>query len=308
MALSTTELQDKNRSNNPAQIYSNAAMGGLLYKACATNQMLDIPKFSTMNEYWNVFPELSIGRKAGRDFELKYFSIGSRGSNCLGMNPNGTSRMRVNPHTPKDPRNYVPLPFIARLLSEDLDEDTRKKYRMRTVVEYMGELWAVYWLKLINFDLYNPKVIMVEHDQTTGNEIPEDYIYQEDDLKNLEPPAYNQDGTLPVSNDYMNGSAILDASLNKADLAEIVNAVKVVMGDASLASINEVCVAWGIDSTQTSNLGGREIRYTEALGVTAAHFCSELDARNAGTNSVITLRFDHGNSDPMLLSETTTRG
>ena len=104
----------------------------------------------------------------------------------------------------------------------------------------------------------------------------------------------------------VNGSAILDCSLDAEMLAEIVNAVKIVKGDPSLASINEVGICWGIDSEQSGSIGNATMRYTEALSVNIAHFLSEQDARNANNNTYMELRFDHGNSDPLLTYTNTT--
>lgn len=309
MALSSAELQDQARSDNPTQIFTNNSLGGLLYKCCATNQTINIPQYTTLNEYFGLWAAESLGRKNARDFELKYFCLGLRGSNCYGQYPNGLSRMRVNGHQPIDQNLFTLCPLLVRPLDNDIDEQTRAKYRLRVVAQYGGIAYAVYYAKLINFDSYNPKEVEVEVDEQTGNSqvIQDPYIHLKDDLMNVEPLDYTSNGTVPVARRYINGSAILDCSLNATDLAEITNACKIVLGDPSLASINELMIAWGIDTEQSGNIsGGASIRYDEALSFIPAHFLSEKDGRSAGGNTGLALRFDHGNSDPMLLAADAT--
>lgn len=309
MALSSAELQDQARSDNPTQIFTNTSLGGLIYKCCATNQPITLPQYTTLNEYFNKWGDESIGKKNGRDFELKYFSLGIRGSNCYGMDGNGLSRMRVNGHQPTDMNLFTMIPLIARPLDNDLDSTTRAKFRARTEEEFDGIAYAIYYVKLIKFDNYNPKEVLVEVDEDTGNSqvIQDPYVHLKDKLMNPEPLDYTSNGTVPVARRYINGSAILDCSLDATDLAEIVNACKIKFGDSSIASINEIMISWGIDTEQSGNIGGgAQIRYTEALSLVPCHFLSEKDGRNAAANSSITLRFDHGNSDPLLLATDST--
>lgn len=309
MALSSAELQDQARSDNPTQIFTNNSFGGLLYKCCATNQPITVPQYTTLNEYLNLWPTESLGKKASRDFELKYFCLGLRGSNCYGQYPNGLSRMRVNGHQPIDQNLFTMCPLLARPIDNDLDEQRRNKYRLRVVEEYGGIAYAIYYAKLVNFDSYNPKEVMVEVDEQTGNSqvIEDPYVHKKDDLMSVEPLDYTSNGTVPVAKRYINGSAILDCSLDATDLAEIANACKIVLGDPSLASINELMICWGIDTTQSGSIsGGASIRYKEALSMVPAHFLSEKDGRSAAGNTSLTLRFDHGNSDPMLLASDST--
>lgn len=302
MALSNSELQDQARSDNPAQVYTNTSFGGLLYKCVATNQPITVPKYTTLNELMTLFGDESIGLKASRDFELKYFCVGIRGSNCSGTDGDGVSNMRVNAHQPIDQSLFTMIPLLARPLSNDLDDVTRAQYRLRVVGTYQGQQYAVYYVKLIDFTNYNPSEFLVTRDPNTGSELPDPLIHQKDDLFSPEPVIYGSDGTIQASNTYAEGSAILDCSLNANDLAEIVNAARIVKGDSSKTGINEVGILWGIDTPQRGSVGNSSINYTEALSLNIAHFLSERDARNAQSNSTVTLRFDHGNADPMLVA------
>jgi len=302
MALSANELADLNRSEIPAQTVTNTSIGYVLSKCINTNQPFVVPRWTTLNENYKILAEESLGQKASRDFELKYFGVGVRGSNCVGQDSRGVSQMQVNQHQPIDANLFTPVPFIARPLTEDLDSFNRAKYRMRTVEERNGELYAFYWLKLIDFAKYNPHEVEIEHDPITGEEKTNPYIHTEDNLKNPQPVPLTSEGTVPISNLYVNGSAILDCTLYQADLREMSLACKIYYNDASYASVNELGVAYGIDVEHRGAIAGNgTIQYTEVASAIFAHYITERDGRNALTNTQLNNALDHGASAPMLL-------
>lgn len=307
MALSASEIQDQNRSEVPTQTTTNTGYGNLIMKCIATRQSFTLPQYSTLNERYNVLAAESIGRKNGADFELKYFGVGIRGSNCIGQNSLGVSKMKVNQHQPIDMNLFTAIPFICRPIDEDLNNIQRGKYRMRVVMNgYDGNSYVFYFLKLINFDHYNPQVSKITRDEN-GNETPVPYVPSRDDLFNPQPVDFTSEGSVPVSNTYLNSSGILGCSLDQGDLKELADACRVLYNDASYAAINETMIAMGIDTvTDGSTGGGAVVRYAEVLSAVAAHYITERDARNALNNTQLNLDFDHGASEPMLLHTTAT--
>lgn len=308
MALSATELQDQNRSEVPTQSVTNTAWGGLIAKCSNTKQNFTLPQWTTLNEFHGILAEESIGLKNGNDFTLKYFGIGIRGSDAIGKTGLGTTLLKVNQHQPKDGNLFVPIPFICRPVDADLNNINRAKYRMRTVEDINGVAYAFYWLKVISFASYNPQVVVITRDED-NNETPVPYIPVKDDLFNPQPVDFTSNGSVPISNQYMNNSAILDCSLDQTDLREMENACRVKYGDASLAAPNEVGVAYGIDTKTDGSIGqGATIRYDEVLSAVYAHYITERDARAALNNVRIQYAFDHGASEPMLLHTNATTG
>ena len=302
MALSTQELADLNRSEVPAQTVTNTSDGMTLSKCVCTGQPYTVERWTTLNELYKVLGEESLGAKNSRDFYLKYFGVGVRGANCDGKDGRGVTKLRVNQHQPIDANLFTAIPFICRPLSNPLDAFNRSKYRMRTVEEKNGELYEFYWLKLIDFSRYNPHEVEVTRDPITGVENTVPYIHAEDNLKNPQPVPLTSEGTVPISNTYINSSAILDCTLYQADLREMSLACKVYYNDASYASINEVGLAYGIDVEHRGAIdGGGSIQYTEAASAIFAHYITERDGRNALTNTQVNLAFDHGASAPMLI-------
>ncbi|MNM37216.1 hypothetical protein D3C81_479420 [compost metagenome] len=307
MALSAQELQDQNRSEVPVQTTTNTSIGNLINKCIATGQPITIPQYTTLNEKWDMLAEQSIGPMNSRDFYLKYFTIGVRGSNCDGKDSRGVSKLKVNQHQPIDMDLFTAIPFICRPIDNDLDSINREKYRMRIVEERNGIAYAFYWVKLISFLNYNPTENKITRDPVTGLENAKPLIHKKDDLENPQPVDFTSEGNVPASNEYVNSSAILDCSLEAADLREIELASKIYYADASYGSINELGVLYGRDVTNRGAIGGNAtIQYTEVASAVHAHYLTERDGRNAITNTKVQLALDHGASAPMLLHSTAT--
>lgn len=306
MALTNTEQLDQNRSEIPTQAVTNTPYGNLIAKCLATRQQFTLPQWSTLNERYNILAAESIGVKNGGDFVMKYFTIGIRGWDCDGKNIFGGSKPKLNQHQPIDMNLFAPIPFACRPLTADFNDFERSKYRMRTVEDVDGAAYAFYWIKLASFLKYNPQVNKITRDEN-GNETPVPYVPKKDDLFNPQPLDFTSEGSVPVSNTYINSSAIYDCSLSQADLLEVANACRIRWGDASLASISESAMVWGIDTKADGQVGqGAVIRYDEILSAVIAHHITERDGRSALNNVGVNLAFDHGASEPMLLHATAT--
>lgn len=309
MTLSTLELQDQNRSEVPAQTVTHTSIGNLIGKCITTGRPVEVPQYTTLNEHYQILAAESLGVKQSRQFFLKYFGIGVRGSNCDGADSRGVTRLKVNQHQPIDANLFTAVPFICRPLSEDLPNVVRDKFRMRTIEARNGIDYVFYWLKLINFDNYNPSEKKITRDPITGVESVKPLIHVKDDLDNPQPVDFTADGSVPISNEYVNSSAILGCSLDTNDLKEIAQACKIYFGDAGYAGINEVGIAYGIDTTFRGQIaGGATIQYTEVMSAIFAHYVTERDGRNALTNTQVNMNLDHGSSAPLLMHANTLLG
>lgn len=307
MALSATDIQDQNRSEVPTQTTTNTGWGNMIMKCIVTRQPFTLPQYTTLNERYEILAEESIGPKHGKDFELKYFGVGIRGSNCIGTNSLGVSKLKVNQHQPIDMNLFTHIPVLCRPVDADIDNVNRAKYRLRKIeLGFDGNPYIFYYLKLIDFSHYNPQVNKVTRDEN-GNEDPKPYVPKRDDLFNPQPVDFTSEGSVPISNVYLNSSAILGCTLFQGDLQEMANACLKKWGDASLAAINETMIVVGYDTkTDGQTGGGGVIRYDEVTSAVAVHYITERDARNALNNTVLNLDFDHGASEPMLLHTNST--
>lgn len=296
-----------NLAEQPVQTVTNTAYGNIIAKACITGRPFVLPEFTTLNERYNVLASQSIGNKNGKDFNLGYFVLGIRGSNANGTNSLGVTNLKVNQHSPIDGNVFTPVPLIARPLDNPLSNEQRTKYRMRVVEQsHDGTMCEFYYASLIDFTNYIPSVVKVTRDGD-GNEVPNPYIPERDSLFNPQPHSFTSEGTTPVTDTYIDSTAILDCSLDRNTLNEITNACKMKYGDPSLAAPNEVGICFGIDVQADGQIAqGASIRYTEAMSLVIAHFITERDGRSATSNTHISLAFDHGASEPMLIESTST--
>lgn len=300
MPITTSTSTESEMAKVPSQVSTNTLLGNLIGKVCATNQNITIPEYGTINRALEILMAESVGVKSGRDFELKYFMVGRRGNRVKSTSEDGVVEMEANQHQPVDANLFSPMPFVARPLTNPLTEAQRKNLRCRTVENFGGVSYEFWWVKLANFDEYNPRMLKIIRDPETGIETPTTFIPTDE---NLFPTPINltSENTVPVSNTYVNATAMLDCSLNANDVVELQNVAAIRYGDAGKARISETAVCWGIDTLTEGNIGTGVMTYTEAVAVVPAHFVSESDARNANNNTGISLVFDHGVSEPMLL-------
>lgn len=286
----------------PNQLVSGTGMGLIINAACTTNQTVNIPKFTTLNEKYEVLAEESLGRKNGKDFSLRYFGVGLGGSRSIGQDANGLEGRRVYQHKAVDFNAFFPIPMIARKLSEDLDPTVRDNYRMRVVRKIGDEFYVFYYLKLAGFTEFDPTMKVGERDPETGNEKERPYTPQKEDL---EPTPYELTTTnnVPITNTYINGTGKIDLSLDGNDLEELRNVCRILFNDSSKAAINEVYMAYGIETVNDGQItGGATVRYKELLSAAVAFHITESYARDANANSKMPWFFWYGNSLPLLIA------
>lgn len=304
MATENDIIRESDNSRVPAQMVSIQPMGTNIMIAKACDQSLNIPPNTTLNEHHEVEASKSLGVKNGGDFRLGYFGVGIKGYQIVGNHP--VTQIPVNytnQHQPFDQNLFYSIPMCARPLDDDLTQQEREPYRMRTVKIIDGVPTAFYWLHTVGTDEFIPKTKRGYRNPATGNEVPEDYVYRQESL-NPTPIALSSDGTVPLSNTFLMSSGILDLSLSGSQLEELRNVCRLLFGDPSLAAISEYQIVWGIESTtEGQGAGGTTFRYKELISAVTQYVVSERHARDANANGEIVLKFDLGGAYPMLLEE-----
>lgn len=286
----------------PNQLVSPNGMGIIINAACTTGRTVDIPKNTTLNEQYGILADESIGRKNGKDFTLAYYGIGIGGSRCIGTDANGLEGRRVYQHKATDYNAFYPIPFVARKLSEDLDPTVRDNYRIREVRKIGDEMYALYFLKLIGFEEFDPTQKVGERDPATGNETERPYVPKKEDLTPT-PYELTSVNNVPITNTYINGTGKMDLSLNGNDLEEIRNVCRILFNDASKAAINEMYLAYGIETRFDGQItGGATVNYKELQSACVSYHITEAYARDANANSKMPWFFWYGNSLPLLVS------
>ncbi len=299
-----SDLQERDNSRIPAQIITATGMGICINIACATGRPVTIPQFTTLNEVYGILVDESLGQQDGKSFNLRYYGVGVRGSQCAGTTSQGITRMVVNQHMPIDGNAFTPIPLVARQMDNDLTDEERKKYRTRTIKNIDGVDHILYWTKLMGFEEFNPVLKLAEKDEVTGNESVEDYIPKQEDL-NPEPIDLSNIGSVPVSNQYINATGKVDLSFVSDEMEELKNACRILYGDAGIAALSEFYIAFGRETMTEGKIGKGGtgfVRYNELLSTVIAYHITETHARDTNANNALNLFFDLGSSVPMIIA------
>lgn len=290
-------VTDKDNAKLPTQGHTPTGMGILISGAKNTDQDVVIPKWTTLNEKYGIMADEAIGTKSGSEFSLKWFGIGIKGSKCIGETPEGIERRRILDHTATDFSAFLPIPFVIREISNDLSEQERENYRMRVLKKIGDKTYALYYLRAIKFDVYDPKMKLGYKDPETGNNKEDPYTPKEEDIKPT-PYTINSNDSIPVTNRYLTATGTLNLTLEANELDELRNVCRILFGDASVAAVSEVYLVHGIDTYNTNaQIGsGGTAKIKELCPACVSYQITEMYARDANSNNRLKLYFEYGNS------------
>lgn len=288
---------DSESSKLPSQGHTPTSLGILISGAKNTNQQVEILKNHTLNEKYGIHESEAIGIKEGKDFVLGWYGIGLNGSKCIGTNEFGIEVRRINEHRATDNAPFYGIPFLAREISDDIDEETRKQYRLRVVRKIGTVTYVFYYLKAINFDYYQPSVKLGYHDPVTGSNKEEAYTPQEGDL-NPTPYELVSTDAVPATDWYTTATGTLNLTLEAKDLDELRNVCRIMFNDASVAALSEYYLVHGIDTVIADGLGpnGSAVRYNELVPACTSYQITENYGRDANTTNRMKIFFEYGNS------------
>lgn len=290
---------DAESSKLPSQGHTPTALGILISGAKNCDQQLNILQYQTLNEHYGVMASQAIGKKEGKDFKLGWYGIGIKGSKCIGENADGIEVRRILEHRATDNNAFKPIPFVVRELSDDIDSEKRKKYRMRVIKKIGSITYVMYYLKAISFDLYDPKVKIGYRDPVTGNSEEDDYTPKESDLSPTPYELLTTD-SVPISNQYASATGILNMTLEASDLDEIRNACTILYETPSVAAISEIYLVHGIDTINQGEIQGGTVNYAELCPACVSYQVTELYGRDTNTNNRLKIYFSYGNSVSLL--------
>lgn len=292
--MATTESES---SKLPSQGHTPTALGVLISGAKNCDQPVEILKYMTLNEKYGIKAADAIGIKQGAAFKLGWYGIGIKGSRNIGENNAGIEVRRINEHRATDNAAFMPIPFLVRELSKDIDEEKRKNYRMRVVLKVGSITYVCYYLKAIKFDVYKPSVKLGYRDPTTGGNKEDAYIPVVGDLS---PQPYQLVSTdsIPATDKYSTATGTLNLTLEAEDLDEIRNACRILYEDASVAAISEIYLVHGISTPINDGAGpnGTAVRYDELVPACVSYQITENYGRDANTSNRMKLYFEYGNS------------
>lgn len=287
---------DAESSKLPSQGHTPTSLGILISGAKNCDQSFTLKANTTLNEKYGVMKDQATGKKNGSSFKLGWFGIGIKGSKCVGENSEGIEVRRILDHTANDFAAFKPIPFLIRELTKDIDEEERKKYRMRVVRKIGDVTYVMYYLKAIGFDLYDPSIKTGYRDPVTGNNEEDEYTPKEADI-NPTPYELLTTDSVPISDQYSSATGILDMTLEASDLDEIRNVCIILYGTSSVAAISEIYIVHGIDTRNKGDIGnGGSVQYDELCPACVSYQITELYGRDTNTNNRLKIYFKYGNS------------
>lgn len=287
---------DSESSKLPSQGHTPTALGILISGAKNCDQYFTLLPNTTLNEKYGVMADQATGKMNGSLFKLGWFGIGIKGSKCIGENADGIEVRRILDHTATDFSAYKPVPFVIREISEDLNDEERKKYRMRVVRKIGDNTYVLYYLKAIEFDLYDPSIKIGYRDPVTGNNDEDEYTPKEGDLDPTPTELLTTD-SVPVSDQYVTATGTLNMTLEAQDLDEIRNACIILYGTASVAAISELYLVHGISTRNDGDVGqGGTVKYDELCPACVSYHITELYGRDTNANNRLKIYFEYGNS------------
>lgn len=269
-------------------------MGAALQTAQLQQLPLAIPKITTLNHKYNIFPD-----EVPNDGEvpaLKYWGIGNKGHmNTSGVDGIGLSREAQFLSTNMD--LYGHMPVALRLPDNDFSTLERERYRHRGIYVHKttGVRYIAYWLRVIDTATSPVRVVYVSND--AGNEKSIDFVPNESDLSPTVPPLTNN-GLYVATGDYIRASSLRTMTMTQADLDEYVNAVNIIYGDPQYAIATELMLVTGIDRVVKGDLNGATIQYKEAIATQAYGFAGGYERLFEKEST--TFKLDVGASETML--------
>ena len=242
--------------------------------ALQTSQLLGRPYTpalnSTLNEKFEVQNGVAIPNNEVP--RLRYLAIGNGGH----RNDAGADGQPITVpvmHRARDAALFKHLPFILREPGNDLDSATRGKYAMRKLITVNGVPWVAYYLKRLVTD--NVNVTMMHNSVTDGVVSSVPFVPTGADLNPVQ-PAIPSSGAVSTSGNYLSTTAVLPLDFSSQDVAEVVQACKILFNNELYAVISEMALVSGVDKiVKGPGPGNSTIDYYEAI---AAQVCAHISA------------------------------
>lgn len=248
---------------------------------------------STLNQKLNIHADVGIA-----DSEISSVScvaIGNGGHNFI-TGGNGRVKWRAVHHTPRHTALYNQLPFVLRLPTDDLTPTERLRYRLRRFESHGGVQYVAYYLRVL--DMSSTEVDLELRHVVDGVTTSTPYSPTLEDL-NPVPPVLYTGQAVTTTGDYVASTAKIPFVMSPEDIAEFVNACKIIEGEDGYAVISEMATVAGVDRAVLGNFNGANQSYTDLICAQVTSFISTAWVMEYQTDG-ITLTVDVGNVEPML--------
>lgn len=208
-----------------------------------------------LNNGMNIVPEYDPVTET-RDMKIGLLMIG-RGGHGMQVDEDGEISPSTYPHKATHTGMFQPIPFIARLIDNDLTEEEREIYRLRVTGERDNQTYVFYFgRKLPELTEGIIEVLETVEDGKVVNSIP--YEATVNDLKPI-----HEDLSTDSEGIYLRTYIPTQVDFTPEQIDEIKYACEIIYGTENKAVISELAFCFGIDKPITQ-------RYTnDGVGLTA---------------------------------------
>lgn len=249
-------------------------------------------QYSTLNEVYDIG---NVAPPSTGFATISYLAIG-RGGHQYVVGSGNSTLVTILQHNVTDAALFQQIPWIMVPVSADLSPTQRANYRLRILETISGVSYFSYYLKVIPTNTVAPTESIIT---LSNGSIISDVSYTPS-AANLTPTPVNINNTTV---NVMNGNhlvvqAVLPITLTSTDITNIINACVLKYGDISYATISEIGVVAGFDTTVSNNLGGVSATYLEVQAAQIMTFVASITELQSNP-STVTLQFSLGNSSPL---------
>ncbi len=202
---------------------------------------------TTLNEKFSILSELE--NTDVPNPVLKYFCLGV--GNLATIDSDQDLGLYFGNHKVTDGALYQHIPFIMRLIEEDLGPDDRRKYRLRKEVSVDGLDYIAYYLKVIPDDKVDNQILMITKETDTA---PKMEPYTTADASILEPIATENRYLIDDYNTkYLVNSDQITLELTYEELIDIKDAMEILNIEEPQHVLNELALVTGSDYLDMSD-------------------------------------------------------
>lgn len=216
---------------------------------------------TTLNEKFDI--QSGVLPNAGQMPKIGWFVIGNGGH----RNETGADGFPFSSpiqHEASDAALYKHLPFILREPANDLDTVARGAYGLRRQEVINGQNYIAYYAKKLAL---NDVQIQMLHNTVTDGVVSSVPFVPTGSNLNPTPPPIPATGVVTTNGDYLSASAILNLSLTREDIAELVEVARIMYDNENYAVISEIGLVAGVPRVvNVPGPGGSgNISYEEAI-------------------------------------------
>lgn len=277
------------------EIIVRAAASALIRTATAIGKPVVAPTNSTLNQKFDVQASVAL---ADSDIPVnKYVFIGNGGHRMV-TGSDGVAYPEIIRHLARHSGLYNHLPFVMRLVTDDLSASERANYRIRKIETHDSVTYACYYGKLLDMSSTTPALEL--RTITDGVVTSEAFTYTLSDLSPT-PPDSGSSGVVDTEGDYIASTAKIPFVMSSDDIDEFLNVANILYGTDNLAIISEMALASGVDRSVVGDFNGTQASYTEVIGCQINSFIGLFFAAKFNNNG-LTIQFDLGSSEPLSYS------